>query len=98
MIKGLQKIYKKGYVYKKAGVIVGNITQESQVQLNLFDQIKNREKYTKISKVFDRVNSNMGRDKLRIAVQGFDRKWKMKQEQLSQCYTTRIDEILTVKV
>ena len=98
VIKGLQKIYKKGYIYKKAGVIVGNITQENQVQLNLFDQIKNREKYTKISKVIDRINSSMGRDKLRIATQGFDRKWKMKQEQLSQCYTTRIDEILTVKV
>ena len=98
VIKGLQKIYKKGYVYKKAGVIVGNITQENKVQLNLFDQIKNREKYTKISKVIDRINSSMGRDKLRIATQGFDRKWKMKQEQLSQCYTTRIDEILTVKV
>ena len=98
VIKGLQEIYKKGYVYKKAGVIVGNITQENQVQLNLFDQIKNREKYTKISKVIDRINSSMGRDKLRIATQGFDRKWKMKQEQLSQCYTTRIDEILTVKV
>lgn len=98
VIKGLQKIYKKGYVYKKAGVIAGNITQENQVQLNLFDQIKNREKYTKISKVIDRINSSMGRDKLRIATQGFDRKWKMKQEQLSQCYTTRIDEILTVKV
>ena len=98
VIKGLQKIYKKGYIYKKAGVIVSNITQESQVQLNLFDQIRNREKYTKISKVIDRINSSMGRDKLRIATQGFDRKWKMKQEQLSQCYTTRIDEILTVKV
>ena len=98
VIKGLQKIYKKGYVYKKAGVIVGSITQENQVQLNLFDQIKNREKYTKISKVIDRINNSMGRDKLRIATQGFDRKWKMKQEQLSQCYTTRIDEILTVKV
>ena len=98
VIKGLQKIYKKGYIYKKAGVIVSNITQENQVQLNLFDQIKNREKYTKISKVIDIINSSMGRDKLRIATQGFDRKWKMKQEQLSQCYTTRIDEILTVKV
>lgn len=98
VIKGLRKIYKKGYVYKKAGVIVGNITQENKVQLNLFDQIKNREKYTKISKVIDRINSSMGRDKLRIATQGFDRKWKMKQEQLSQCYTTRIDEILTVKI
>ena len=52
----------------------------------------------KISKVIDKINGSMGRAKLRIATQGFDRKWKMQQEQLSPCYTTRIDEILKVKV
>ena len=39
----------------------------------------------------------MGRDKLRIATQGFDRNWKMKQEHLSQRYTTEISEIIEVK-
>ena len=52
----------------------------------------------KLTKVIDKVNSSMGRDKLRIAVQGFDRSWRMKQEKLSPCYTTRIEEILTVKI
>ena len=97
-IKALKLIYKKGYSYKKAGVIVGKLINDNEVQLSLFDQIYNREKYTKISKTIDKINNNMGRDKLRIATQGFDRNWKMKQEQLSPCYTTRIDEILTIKI
>ena len=98
VIKALKLIYKKGYSYKKAGVIVGKLINDDEVQLSLFDQLTNRDKYMKISKVIDKINNNMGRDKLRIATQGFDRKWKMKQEQLSPCYTTRIDEILKVKV
>ena len=98
VVKALKLIYKKGYSYKKAGVVVGKLINDNEVQLSLFDQILNRDKYSKISNVIDKINNNMGRDKLRIATQGFDRNWKMKQEQLSPCYTTRIDEILKVKV
>jgi DNA polymerase V len=35
---------------------------------------------------------------VRMAAQGFDRKWKLRQEKLSPCYTTRWSELLTVKV
>ena len=48
--------------------------------------------------VMDKLNTQMGRDKIRLAVQGFDRKWRLKQERLSPCYTTRFTDILTVKV
>ena len=98
VVKALKLIYKKGYSYKKAGVVVGKLINDNEVQLSLFDQVLNRDKYSKISNIIDKINNNMGRDKLRIATQGFDRNWKMKQEQLSPCYTTRIDEILKVKV
>ena len=46
----------------------------------------------------DMINRTMGRDKLRIATQGFDRKWRMRQEQLSPCYTTRWNDLLKVKI
>ena len=88
-------LHKKNPCYK---CIFPELINDNEVQLSLFDQIYNREKYTKISKIIDKINNNMGRDKLRIATQGFDRNWKMKQEQLSPCYTTRIDEILTIKI
>ena len=48
-LKGLKSIYKEGYIYKKAGVIVGNLIPNNQIQLNLFDNLNNRNKYKKIS-------------------------------------------------
>ena len=35
---------------------------------------------------------------VRLAVQGFDRKWRLKQEKLSPCYTTRFGDILEVNI
>jgi len=40
----------------------------------------------------------MGKDTVRLTVEGQDRKWKMKQEKLSPCYTARMTEILEVRV
>ena len=97
-LRGLKMIYKKEYIYKKAGVIVSKIIPKNQVQLNLFEDTKNTGKYQKISNVFDVINNNMGKDTIKIATQGFNSSWKMKQEQLSPSYTTRIEDILTVKI
>jgi DNA polymerase V len=46
----------------------------------------------------DDINRKMGRNKVRLAVQGFDRKWRLKQEKLSPCYTTRFEDVLEVKI
>ena len=44
----------------------------------------------------DSINDRVGREKVRLAIQGSQRKWRMKQEQLSPCYSTRIEDALTV--
>jgi len=95
--KGLQLIFKEGYRYKKAGIIVSEIIPENTVQQNLFDHT-DRNKQAVIMQALDKINSKFGRDKVRIAAQGFDRKWKLRQEQLSPCYTTRLSDILTIGV
>jgi len=93
---GLKAIYKKGFQYKKAGVIVSDIISENNLQTSLFDEV-NRDNQKKVMQVLDKLNSKMGRDKVRIAQQGFSRKWKLRQEKLSPCYTTNINDILIVK-
>ena len=95
--KGLQLIFKEGYRYKKAGIIVSEIIPENTVQQNLFDHT-DRNKQAATMQALDKINSKFGRDKMRIAAQGFDRKWKLRQEQLSPCYTTRLSDILTIGV
>ena len=96
-IVGLRAIYRKGYAYKKAGVIVSEVVPQEQVQLSLFDSV-NRTKRNQLMRALDQINARIGRDKVRLAVQGFDRKWRLKQERLSPCYTTRFADILTVKI
>ncbi len=96
-LKGLDQIYRSDCIYKKAGVIVGRTIPESQVQLSLFDNL-DRDKRREINSVVDTINSKMGRNKVKLAVQGTGRKWKLRQEKLSPCYTTRFSEILEVRI
>ena len=93
----LDKIFKQGYQYKKAGVIVGDIAPELPRQASLFDD-RDRTKYAKVMKVMDSLNDRYGLQKVRVASQGFGRRWKMKNEKLSPCYSTQLREIIEVKV
>jgi len=96
-IKGLESIYREDCIYKKAGVIVHVTSPESQLQLSIFDKV-DRVKRKNLMQAYDTINHRMGKDTLRLTVEGQDRKWRMKQEQLSPCYTTRMTEILEVRV
>ena len=96
-LKCLEKIYRSDCTYKKAGVIVGDIVSEESRQLSLF-HTQDIFKTKNIMNAMDDINRKMGRNKLRLAIQGFDRKWRLKQEKLSPCYTTRFEDILEVKI
>jgi DNA polymerase V len=96
-IKGLESIYRNDCIYKKAGVIVGRTVPQAQKQLSLFDSL-DRGKRKNINIAVDKVNSLMGKNKIHLAVEGNGRKWKLKQERLSPCYTTRFAEILEVRI
>ncbi len=88
-------IFKPGYSYHKAGVIVSGIVPENQVQLNIFDKV-DRVKQKNLYKVVDLLNSSYGRDTVRLAAQGKDRTWRLKQEHLSKRYTTKWEDLLEI--
>ena len=96
-LEGLESIFSNDCIYKKAGVIVGKIIPEEQVQLSLFDKL-DRDKRKSINKAVDKLNAAMGREKVKLAVQGSGRKWKLKQEKLSPCYATRFADMLEVRI
>lgn len=95
-IKGLEKIFKEGYQYKKAGVVVMDLVPENPNQMALFED--RNPKHSELMKVVDRINLSMGSHKIRLSVQDLGRTWKMKQERLSPCYTTKFSDIITIKV
>ena len=47
-------------------------------------------------KTIDGINQKMGRDVIRYAAQGYSKKWVLKQQQLSPCYTTKWNHLLSI--
>jgi DNA polymerase V len=92
--EGLQRIFKKGYQYKKAGVIIMDFKPENEIQLNLFEN--SNPKHFPLMKAVDRINNLFGQQKIKLAGQDQKRVWKMKQERLSPRYTTRLSDIIIV--
>ena len=84
------------YHYKKAGVIVWDITAASAIQTNLFDPI-DRAKQARLAAAIDAINRRNGHDTVKVAIQGTAPKnWGLKQEHISQQYTTNLLEIIQV--
>ncbi|THU34277.1 Y-family DNA polymerase [Niastella caeni] len=95
--KGLETIYRPGYNYNKTGCTAMELIPAAEVQYNIFDK-ENRVRNSKLMNVVDVVNRSFGKDAVRFALQGFSTRWKLRQLKLSPCYTTRIDEVLTIKI
>lgn len=95
----LVPIYKKGIMYKKAGVIVGDVVSISPYQADLFDPIQNRPQRARLMKAMDDLNHRYGLKTLRLAVEGEEKQsWKVKSEHRSPNYLTNFNEILTIHV
>ena len=91
-MSGLRSIFRTGYQYKKAGVIITEITYN--VQHNLFDTV-DRDKRERLMNAIDSINGKHGHS-VKLAVQGQGTGWKLKQEQLSKHYTTDLGEIIEI--
>lgn len=91
----LRRIYRHGYLYKKAGVILGDISTASEAQSDLFPTY-DRPKHERLMSVMDSINHTHGRGKIVIAAQGTT-PFHMNRQHLSPRYTTDWDELLVVK-
>jgi DNA polymerase V len=94
-IIALKKIFKDNFAYKKAGVIVMDFTPEDIVQMKMFQN--SNPKHKNLMQMIDELNKDIGVKKVKLASQDIGRTWKMRQEKLSPRYTTKLNEIITVK-
>ena len=92
---GLKRIFKKNINYKKAGVILTDLTPSNSKQLNLFQNTGNT--HGDLMKTMDKIHLRFGENLLKLGNQDLDQTWKMRQEYLSSRYTTDIKEIIKVK-
>ena len=95
-VQALRAIWQPGYNYLKTGVRATGIIPAGEVQFNLFSNYDNS-KQQALSGLMDNINARYGRGALRIAAEGYDKSWKMKQEFLSKQYTTKWNDIIVAK-
>jgi DNA polymerase V len=92
----LRSIFREGYQYKKAGVMITDVTDERYIQTSLFAQPGDRERRRRLMTVLDNINStSIAHDQVHVA------SYKTVNE-LTKCgnrsplYTTHLSDIITV--
>ena len=95
-IQALKEIYNKDCDYKKAGIILYNLSSDKVMQNILFDST-DRSKHSALMHTMDFLNAHLGKNTINLGTQGSG-KIPAYQEYLSPRYTTHWDEIIKVKV
>jgi DNA polymerase V len=95
----LKKIFIEGYAYKKVGITLLDLSPKNAVATDFFDSYKEvDEKRTKVMNVIDSITEKIGKNSIYFAAQGIQKEWISKKELRSSRYTTKWDEILTIKI
>lgn len=92
----LKRIWKDGFRYAKAGVMLSDFYDPGMFQPGLFDEVSTRSNSQQLMSVLDTINQS-GAGKIFFAGQGTKKDWSMKREHLSPAYTTRWDQLPRVK-
>ena len=95
-VKLVDKLYEKGRLYKKAGVMLSGLVPDETIQGNLFVAEKHNGKRL-LMDMIDNINFSQRDDVLKFAASGTTRDWKMRMELRSPRYTSRWDELFEVK-
>lgn len=95
-MRGLNTIWRDGYRYYKAGIMLSDFTDSDVTQFDMFSIQKPFRNSDELMKTLDAINKS-GQGKVWFASKGGDSGYKMKREMLSPAYTTNFDELPVVK-
>jgi DNA polymerase V len=92
----LDQLWRDGYDYAKAGVVLSDFYDIGTYQAGLFDKPSTYHNSRQLMQVMDRINHS-GRAKVFFARQGIEKSWTMKREHLSPAYTTHWNGLIRVR-
>ena len=90
-LRCIGKLYRRGFLFKKAGIVLNGLVSEERIQGNLFDSV-DREISGRLMQAIDAVNTRLNCP-LRWAAEGLGQPWKARFNRRSYRYTTRWDEL-----
>jgi len=94
---GLRRIFRAGYQYKKAGVVLMDLSPAAIRQYSLFDSGATGAHSAQVMTAMDAVNSLYGRDTLHLGSAGIQARWATRADNRTPRYTTSWDELPKVR-
>lgn len=94
-VEALDRVFRPGFKYSKAEVLLLNLCQPNEYTGDLF-AVAQPSETDKVMKVLDQINSRWGRGTLRAASVLTNPDWGMRREMKSQSYTTKLDQLWKV--
>ncbi|MBS1169791.1 MAG: polymerase subunit UmuC [Burkholderiaceae bacterium] len=92
-LSGLTRIFREDCHYKKAGVVLLDLSPSSVCQHRLFNPAADDARSAQLMVALDAVNARYGRDTLRLGSAGLERRWQGRSENRTPRYTTNWDEL-----
>jgi len=93
--EGVERVFRDGFRYSKAEVLLLDLSQPNEITGDLFAAAQPVAS-EKLMGVLDAVNGRWGRGTMRLASVPVEPSWGMRREMMSQSFTTRVDELWTV--
>lgn len=90
---GLKQIYRSGYRYKKAGIMLTLISDKETLQQSLFEDLALRGKSSQLMQTVDGINTRFGTGSVRMAATGVKQVWQMRSQSRSPNYLTSWNEL-----
>lgn len=94
--EAVNRLFRPGFKYSKAEVLLMDLRQPGEFTDDLFAK-RQPQAADKVMNVLDEINQRWGRGTLRTANVPSDPDWAMRREMMSQSFTTKIDQLWTVK-
>jgi DNA polymerase V len=90
----VNKLYRRGCMFKKSGIVLSDLVNEKNIQKNLFEKVDTA-RCRRLMYTVDTIN-NRSNTPLRWAAGGMEQLWRVKFNRRSARYTTRWDELVKV--
>lgn len=94
--QALRSVFRNGFAYKKAGIIINELTDGNHIQQSLFSNAADRQRRQRLMAAVDSINScSIGRDTIHTgaycSIDNF-----VRREKPSRLFSTRLSDIITI--
>jgi len=94
--RGLERIFKKGFSYQRAGILLPDLLPAGVAQKSLFDSDERSIRSDQLMVTLDKINRLHGKKSICYASEIISKRWHMRQQFKSPSYTTNWRELLTI--